>query len=280
MTRRTLLQRMSGIIFLLTLLTACGDGNGMNFTIERGNWPWPWPGNANAYANKSFSQSVPVTLQDSIRIDGINGEIEIIGQPGASAVMVAANLRVGSDSFVDAQAGLDQLAVLVTDGPDEISIQTLQPQSSQGRQYRVDYTLTVPSDLVVDLNHVNGHVSIAGFDNPVEVDVVNGNVLLSNLFGGATVSVENGSVDATLSLPPGGEASLATVNGNLLLRIPSSTSAGLSASVDHGVISWSNLNLLNVLETNLSLTGTLGGGDGAIHLETTNGDIEVTGFAG
>ena len=43
MTTRTLLQRMDGMALFLVLLTACGDGNGINYTIEGSNWPWPYP---------------------------------------------------------------------------------------------------------------------------------------------------------------------------------------------------------------------------------------------
>ncbi|MGB3095314.1 MAG: hypothetical protein WBB46_01090, partial [Candidatus Deferrimicrobiaceae bacterium] len=59
-----------------------------------------------------------------------------------------------------------------------------------------------------------------------------------------------------------------------------STSAELSALVGFGAITWDNLDLLNVVHTNKSLTGTLGDGSGLIDLETKFGNIDVSGLIG
>ncbi len=280
MSKRSLIQLVAGMAFALAVLTACGDGNGVHFTVGGGNWPWPWPHKAEFFVNKTFSENVRVADHTSLWLDAVNGEIEITGQPGADSVMVTGNLRVGSDSYEDAQQGLDQLDFSVMDGYDEISVQTLQPKDTKGRQYIVNYTITVPRDLAVDVNHVNGHLTVKDIENSIIVDVENGNVNFSNIFGDATVSVDNGSVDGTMILPPDGEIRLSTVNGDLDLRIPTSTSAELSAFVDNGTITRDNLELMDALHTNRSLTGTLGDGAGVIRLETTNGNIDVTGFDG
>jgi hypothetical protein len=268
------------MILVLSLLTACGGGGGVDVNIEGNNWPWPWPGDADVYVDKTFSEVVTVEDHTRIRLDTVNGEVEISGRPDASSVTVTAELEVGSDSYEDAQEGLDQLEVHLADRSDEIFVQTLHPQNTQGRQYVVDFAITVPGDLAVVVNHVNGHVSVEEIENAISVDVHNGNVILSNINGDSTVSVVNGSVDGTITLPPNGEIRLSTVNGDLDLRIPTSTSAELSAKVDNGTITWGNLDLMDTRDTNQSLTGRLGDGTGLIELETRNGNIDVVGFNG
>ncbi len=209
------------------------------------------------------------------------GEIAITGQPGATSVTVTAEMQVGSNvSQLDAETGLNQLGVLVADGSDEIFVQTLQPKNMDGRKYVVNYTINVPSDLAVDLTQVNGHVTVLDIESSLFVEVANGNVYLSDIFGVATVSVDNGKVDGTVTLPPGGEIMISTGIGDIDLRIPTSTSADLSALVGFGAITWDNLDLLNAVHTNESLTGTLGDGTGLIDLDTRNGNIDVTGFDG
>jgi DUF4097 and DUF4098 domain-containing protein YvlB len=285
MFTRTRIRNAAWLVVILALFTACGGVSGGDYTINAGNWPgeWPWfwPEKADFIVDGSFSDSVPVAGHSSIRLDAVNGEIKITGQPGATSVIVTAELQVGSNaSRLDAEAGLTQLGVLVADGADEIFVQTVQPNTMDGRQYVVNYTITVPSDIAVDVTQVNGHVNVLNIESSLFVEVVNGNVYLSDIFGVATVDVDNGSIDGTVTLSPGGEIILSTGIGDIDLRVPKSTSADLTAHADFGAITWDNLDLLNPVDTNQSLTGTLGDGAGLIDLETWNGNIDVTGFNG
>lgn len=266
MFSRTRILQVAGLIVALALLAACGGG-GSSYTINAGGWsgewPWFWPVQSTFVVNRDFSENVPVAGHNRIRLDAENGEIVVSGQPGAASVTVTAELIVGSNvSRLDAEEGLEQLRVLVTDRPGEIFVQTVQPLNADGRRYLVNYRITVPRDLAVDATQVNG------------------NVIVEDIVGFVTVSAENGSIDATATLPPGGAIMLSTVNGDIDLGIPASTSAELSALVEFGAITWDHLDLRNTVSTSRSLTGTLGDGAGLIDLDTRNGNIHVTGFGG
>jgi hypothetical protein len=265
MFARTRILQVTGMIVALVLLAACGGVSGGTYTINAntGEWPWFWPNKAEFVVDKPFSENVPVAGQGKIRLDAVNGEIVITGNPGATSVTVAAELIVGSDmSRLDAENGLNQLGVLVSVLPGEILVQTLQPERLDGRQYLVNYNISVPGDLSVDVTQVNGHVTVENIENTL------------------LVTVENGSVFGSVTLPPGGGITLWTGNGDIDLRIPKSTSAELSALVGFGAITCNNLDFLNVMQTDRSLTGTLGNGTGSIDLDTGNGNIVVTGFDG
>lgn len=281
----TRILKGTGMFVALALLAACGGASGGNLTINTGNWsgewPWFWPNKAKFIVDKDYSESVPVAGRSRIRLDAVNGEIVITGQPGGTSVTVTAEMQVGSNaSLSDAETGLNQLGVLVAEGSDEIFVQTKQPINTGGRQYVVNYTITVPTHLAVDVTQVNGHVTIEAIENSLFVEVANGNVYLSDIFGVATVSVDNGNIDGTVTLPPGGEIMVSTGIGDIDLRIPTSTSAELSAFVGFGAITWDNLDLLNAVHTTASLRGILGDGTGLIDLDTRNGNIAVTGFDG
>lgn len=279
MTARSIIHYFVKMAMVLVVLSACsGSGNDINFTVQGPNWPWPWTNNAKFFAYETFSQNVTVTGHINFDLDGVNGTVVINGQPGGDSVTVTAEARVGSDTIEDAQEGLDQLEISVTDNNSTIFVQTVQPVFTQGRQYVVDYTITVPSDLTVSMSIVNGHVTVNDMDNSVFVVAENGNVDFADIFGDITVSVENGSVNGNVTLPADGEAIISTVNGDVDLGIPTTTSAELFGHVTNGTISWENLELMDVTQTNTSLHGTLGDGTGLVDLTTVNGNIVVVGF--
>lgn len=279
MLTQSLTKYISGMVFLLALLTACDGGGGINYTIEsNNNWPWPWKTNAAFFANKTSLQNVLVTDQTSLHLDGINGEVHITGQPGASSVTITAEARVGAATFNEAQTGLDELKVNVTDINGEISIQTVQPDNTLSRQFLVDYTLSIPTELLVSVSLTNGHISITDIEKSIFVVLGNGNVNLAGIDGDASVNVENGDISGSLYLSAQSEIVISTVNGNIDLSIPTSASAELFLLVDNGTINWGNLDLINVQYTNQSLQGILGQGLGLIDLETVNGNIELMGI--
>jgi DUF4097 and DUF4098 domain-containing protein YvlB len=276
---RLLFQYIAGIIFTLAVFTACGGGNDINFNFEGNNWPWPWTNNSDFFVNKAFSQNMEVSDNMNLWLDGVNGEIKITGQPDGDSLIISAMARVGSDTYEDAQAGLEQLEISVKDEDGVITVQTVQPNSTLGRQYVVDYTITIPSDLTVNVSQVNGHVTIQDINNSVSVVLTNGHVDFSEIFGDVTVSVDNGSINGNLILPADGEVVISTVNGDIDLDIPTSTSAEVFGLVSNGTIGWDNLDLVDAKQTNKSLQGKLGDGAGLIDLKTVNGYINIVGFS-
>lgn len=278
MFTQSITRYISGIIFLLALLTACGGGGGINFTFEGNNWPWPWKTNADYFAGKTFQQDVMVSDHMSLHLDGINGEVHITGQPNAGSVTITAEARVGAATFIEAQTGLKQLEVSIKDINGEITIQTVQPDNTSSRQYIVDYTLSIPSDLAVSVSLTNGHITVSDMEKSIYVILGNGHVHLAGISGDASVNVDNGDINGSMFLTAQSEIVISTVNGNIDLSIPTSASAELFLLVDNGTINWGNLDLINAQYTNQSLQGILGQGSGLIDLETVNGNIELRGL--
>ncbi len=235
-------------------------------------------GDNNIEVSQTFTIDLDVTTQVSLRLEGINGNVTVFGRPGASTLTVAGEKIVGSNSRTDAERRLDDLEVGVVERTDEFVIRTLQPDNTQGRNYVINYTITLPPDLAVALGLINGNVSVERLDNDVLVSNTNGNVELGNISGNAVVVLINGNILSEVDMPLGGAIELATTNGNIELDIPTTTSADFSARVTNGSISLNNLTLSDPVRTNQSLIGKLGDGDGTIELRTVNGNISVLGF--
>ncbi len=226
----------------------------------------------------SFSHELGLTGQLRLRLEAINGPVRITGTNNSHAVQVSGKRQVFSESTADAQENLSRLEVEVSRVGDEILVQTFQPQETFGRNYVVDYTITVPRDFEIVVNNLNGEMILESLDNTVSITQTNGEVTLRDISGSTYLDLVNGQIDGEITLPTNGIIDWQTVNGQIDLAIPANTSAEFSAKVSNGTINFSNLQLRNEESTNRSLKGTLAGGEGTISLVSDNGTIKVTGF--
>ncbi len=67
-------------------------------------------------------------------------------------------------------------------------------------------------------------------------------------------------------------------DNRIILKVPTNTSATIYAKTSAGSVTYSNLTISDLVESDGLLTGNLGSAHGEIHLETENGDIEIIGF--
>lgn len=259
-----------GVVLALAVaaMAGCSDSTGTGSPVRNQDFL--------AQANLQFD--LDATPRTVFRVEGVNGDLSVVGVPGTESFSIRGTRQVWSESVADAQAYLDQLTIVVTEAGNEILIQTVQPQNTRGRRLVVDYVLTVPARLAASLANVNGSVTIRQTDGAVDVDIVNGSVTLDDLAGSIVVVVVNGAIACRATMAPGGVVDLEAVNGSLVLDIPQRTSAAFAAHLVNGAIALSNLTLQNPHSTPTALTGTLGGGQGTIDLSTVNGNILARGF--
>ncbi|MDH5534033.1 MAG: DUF4097 domain-containing protein [Betaproteobacteria bacterium] len=220
---------------LLGLLLASGCGGGDGGSVDTRPW-----------AEEPFSFEVPAgTDLAALELTGFNGSIAVSGAPGVDPISVTGLRRVQADTIEDANLHLADLKVEVsTPSGTKVLVKTVQPSVSAGRNYVVDYTISLPQD----------------FD--------------------CTIRSLNGEITASLTLPPSGTVDIRVTNGNIDLRIPQSTSAAFTASVAIGSITLTNLTLVDDPgSTPNARIGTLNppSAGGTISLHVVNGTITVHG---
>lgn len=250
------------VLGLLLILPAfgCDDGTGPGVVIR-----------------EPFDFQRDATSRTVLRVTGINGDITVTGVPGGDTFRATGYRQVKGCSQSDAESWIDQLEVRITETDAAIVVETVQPRITSPCTLEVEYDITVPARFRGILTDVNGNVAARALAGGVGVTNVNGNVALDDDVGGVMVRLTNGNVTGSLALQGEDAVDLQTVNGNVVLAIPTSTSASLSASLVNGAISVYNLALSNAVRTSTTLTGTLGTGIGAILLRTTNGNIVIQG---
>lgn len=249
----------------LLLTTAC-DEDGVNNIDTR-----------DYIAEESFSFNISHESRTAFILQGINGSVEVTGSHQASSISVSGVRRVISDSQEDADEHLLLLEVVVDSSTFEPVVRTEQPTESEGREYIVNYTVTMPRGLVLDASTTNGDVTVESIDANAAIGATNGRVFASGIRGSATMTVINGEIHASATLPVSGELDLGVTNGFIELEIPQETSAEFYASVVNGTITIMDLVMTDQTTTPQSVTGTLGLGSGTITVHAVNGTIVVRG---
>ena len=238
---------------LLGLLLASGCGGGDGGSVDTRPW-----------AEEPFSFEVPAgTDLAALELTGFNGSIAVSGAPGVDPISVTGLRRVQADTIEDANLHLADLKVEVsTPSGTKVLVKTVQPSVSAGRNYVVDYTISLPQDFDCTIRSLNGKI------------------LASAIHGNASLELLNGEITASLTLPPSGTVDIRVTNGNIDLRIPQSTSAAFTASVAIGSITLTNLTLVDDPgSTPNARIGTLNppSAGGTISLHVVNGTITVHG---
>lgn len=252
--------------------------------------------NTDHSASADFAYLFDVEGQRRLRLDAINGSVEITGVSDIDSVVIWGERIVESESTIDAAQHLEDLYIRVGTHTDEITVRTEQPRTAHGRNYIVNYRIHVPATWQIFVEHINGDVTVSSIARKMEIDLVNGDVTIRSSDGNADVELTNGhmrlwdlsgnvggkltngNIDGRVLLPRSETCTLKTVNGRITLSLPESVSAAFSAEVTNGTIVLSDLDLQDQRVTSKSVAGVLGDGEGEVDLEAVNGNIVVNGF--
>src|SRR5574342_916190 len=161
--RNIRVRRNAACIFVIVLLSL----SAVTSCNVRVTEPNDRVANTNYSATESFSFDIAVKNQTRLELGAINGPVDVVGVPNATTARIWGERRVESESEADAKARLNDLEVRVTDSQNEISVQTLQPDDTHGRNYKVVYHLRIPQTWKLSLGHVNGIVAIDSLNNDV-----------------------------------------------------------------------------------------------------------------
>lgn len=251
-------------LFMIALLAACCS---ITDPVDSNN--------QDAEASSTFLYRFSSNGTKLFFVHGINGNIQITGVTEGDSIEVAGDRIVRSDDLADAQEHLQLLTVETQKSDTGITVHTRQPNRSEGRTYQVEYHIRLPKNIPVGVELTNGNISIDGLSSAALVLSVNGNVNFRNHHGGCAVGLVNGQIDCDVTLAKRDTCSLNTVNGNITLTIPGTTSARLQAGVTNGSVSVLDLEVNNLQTTRTSVSGVLGSGEGKIELNSVNGNIVV-----
>jgi hypothetical protein len=125
-------------------------------------------------------------------------------------------------------------------------------------------------------NTTNGDIDVSAVRGSVEAHTTNGEVRIAKVEGPVNAGTTNGSIAAEMTaLPQRGEMNVETTNGNIALTLPTDLHATVEANTTNGRVNINYKVTMRGMITSKRVHGEIGGGGPRIHLETTNGNIDV-----
>ena len=208
----------------------------------------------------------------SVIIENIQGDIIVEGWDRAE-VQVAVIKKAGGPD-----ANPDDVHIAVESRDQRLVLHTVYAGQAT-EPVRVDYRLRVPRQVRLKrLRTVDGSIKVQQIEGSVDARTLNGDIEQSNVSGSVVARALNGSIAVSLrALPdPPGLISLDTVNGYLLLDLPSGANADLQLSTVAGRVDSSYTLTVSDVPGDTTWRARLGRGGTVVHLRTIRGDIRVT----
>ena len=230
---------------------------------------------------EEFHQIYPLNGTGRVSIENINGDVRI-------SVWDQNTVKVDAVKRAYKRERLDEARIDVNATADSVRIKTQYPEGNQtftDREPRrnnnpatVEYSVTIPRKARIDsADLVNGSLEIEGAEGDVKAACVNGELKARGLSGEVKLSTVNGGVEATMvRLDEAKPTSLNSVNGSIVLIIPSNSNAQVRASTVHGRITNDfGLRVNDGEYVGHDLSGQIGNGGPRIRLSNVNGSIAI-----
>jgi len=230
---------------------------------------------------EEFHQTYPLNANGRVSIENINGGVRI-------SVWDQNEVKVDAVKRAYTKEKLEEAKVDVNASADSVRIRTEYPERNQsfsdGESRRhnnpatVEYSLTIPRKARIDsADLVNGSLDIEGVEGDVKAACVNGHIKARGLTGDVKLSTVNGGVEATITrLEESKSTSLNSVNGSIVLTIPSDSNAQVKANTIHGAITNDfGLQVNDGEYVGHDLSGQIGNGGPRIRLSNVNGSISI-----
>jgi DUF4097 and DUF4098 domain-containing protein YvlB len=226
---------------------------------------------------QEFHQTYALAPGGRVALDNINGSVHV-------AAWDRNEVKLDAVKYARSKERLDEAKIVIDASKDYVSIRTEYPEHNltfrdddPDNPASVEYTLSVPRNVRLDeIKLINGSLDVQGIAGEVRASCINGRLKASALAGPVKLSTINNRLEAHFDHLGASSIKLASVNGSVLLIMPSDSKAELEASTVHGGISNDfGLRVRNHRIVGHDLHGELAGGGPRIKLSNVNGTIEI-----
>jgi len=245
-------------------------------------------------------------------VENINGSIKINGQEEQEC-KIKATIRVKAKTKKEAEKLMEKIKVKVKPSGKKLLVRVEQPRRQRKESVKVDFEITVPKRADLEFSNNNGAIEITDIVGKIKGGTNNGSITAGKISGDTQLKTNNGAVNIKKAhLTPGkvtsnngkiiceeisGDTECSTNNGKVVVSYARTAPSvcDVSITTNNGSIDFTGpknfsavveaKTQIGSIETNLPLTvtgwmgkrvsGTLGKGQGRLHLETSIGSIRI-----
>jgi DUF4097 and DUF4098 domain-containing protein YvlB len=231
--------------------------------------------NHNRLATSCEMREQTIAYGGRLNVDGgTNGGVSIKGWD-SSSVLIRSKVETYGIDDATAKSLASQVHVNWSAG----QISATGPEMSHDQSWAVSYEVFVPRNADLSLKTHNGGISIADVRGNIQFDALNGGVNLKNLAGDVEGKTQNGGLNITLTGArwDGAKLDARTTNGGINLSMPQNYSAHFETGTVNGHLN-ANFDMTvhgNISDLSKRLSTDLGSGGPTVHVETTNGGVNI-----
>ena len=200
--------------------------------------PGPYQGRNNGpEQTERFSRKVKIGRDGRFSLGNISGDLLVTGGTG-DEVSIDAVKRTRGD-----KSELARVQITVDDRAGRVDVRTEYDQNRGDRNRRpdhvsVDYTITVPASVSVDLHSISGTIKVTGVHGSLRGETISGNVTIGDAPKLEAAKTVSGDVTLT-GITSDGDVSASSISGNV--RAKGVKARGLDLGIISGDISVSDV---------------------------------------
>lgn len=239
----------------------------------------PWPGllvamglaalSASATGVESWTANYPLRAGSRVSVTNVQGSISVEAWDRAELELTVTKSTQGeSGTLAGVEIDIQSLG-------DTFRVRTLYPGDAE-EPVSVDYRLRVPRQVrLEELRTINGDIRVRNVEGSMVARTLNGHIEGTGVAGSVAARSVNGSVSVALRAVPeaGGRVQLETINGDLLLFLPSTADVELELSTVAGRIESGLLIEARSAAGDTAVRARLGRGGVPARLRTIRGSI-------
>ncbi len=265
-----------GAAMVLAVAATPGDASGQVRTIEDDDWceRQRWSNDD----GERYCEVREMTIsadRSVIEVNGrTNGGIKVAGWD-KNEILLRAKVQAHADSEREAREMVGEVEISTGS-----TIQAKGPGGGGGHRdewWSVSYELFVPNESKLDLETLNGGITITDVEGDISFKAINGGIVLDGLSGDIRGRTTNGGLNITLTGKrwQGAGLDARTTNGGVRMYIPEDYSAMLESGTVNGSF---RIDFPITIQGRLDsrrITARLGDGGTAIRASTTNGGVTI-----
>jgi len=219
--------------------------------------------------------SAPIAAEGILDVETNVGSITVTGAD-VTDCNVTATICVKAPSKQQAREIAEQVKIKLEPSGDCLTLRVEKPHKKCKRSITVSFDITVPQQTALDLKTNVGELKVDNTTGPIEAATNVGKIICKEISGDIVLKTNVGKVKVEYAetAPPAVNADIVTDIGDIKFTAPAGLSATVYAATNIGSVQTS-LPLTVTGTLGKHTTGTIGTGEGKLHLKTNIGSIKI-----